>query len=196
MPEAAAPDMGTPTPTPTPTTGTPATGTPPPTVESLQKQLDELSADRDKWKTLSREHENKGKKTEKDFEDFKGRHQSDAEKAIDDAKKAGRAEALSETGSRLVDAEVRVAAAGRNVDVDALLEGLDRSRFIDDAGEPKKADITAWIDKVAPKPEGGSADPSKPRVPDLGQGARGGGQALHDNPLFKALTDKVPPRPR
>jgi hypothetical protein len=89
---------------------------------------------------------------------------TDQEKAVEAAKAEARSEALKTVGVRLVDAEVKAACAGRKVDVAALLEGLDRTKFLTDDGEPDSDAIEKWVDKVAP---------SKAGPLDLGQGARG-----------------------
>lgn len=127
----------------------------------------DLQAEVDKWKALSKKNEDRAKANAtaaKELEDLKAKSMSEQEKAVATAKEEGKTEARRESALRLVDAEVRAAAAGRKVDVDALLEGLDRTRFVDDDGEPDTKGISAWLDKLAPK-DG--------RV-DLGQGARGG----------------------
>lgn len=103
----------------------------------------------------------------KRLEDLEKQAMTDTEKAIAQAKADARSEVLGEVGSKLVDAEVRAAAAGRTVDVEALLEGLDRRRFLTDDGDADRDAIGGWIDRVAPK-----GDPAKPSPIDMGQGTR------------------------
>jgi len=132
------------------------------------------------WKAEARKWENRAKanRTAADeLEKLKREGMKPDERALEDAKAAGRAEAQASVGKRLVDAEVKALAAGRKVDVDALLEGLDRSRFLDDDGEPKSKDIEKWLDRVAPKTTG--------RTTDHGQGARGGGGGTSMNDLIR-----------
>jgi len=95
---------------------------------------------------------------------------SDAEKAVELARTETRAETLRNVGGRLVDAEVRAAAAGRvSADqVEALLEGLDRSRFITDDGDVDRDALALWVARFAPAPASG---PQRP-FGDVGQGAR------------------------
>lgn len=122
----------------------------------------------------------------KKLEELEKQAMTDAEKAIAEAKAAARAEVLGEVGSKLVDAEVRAAAAGRPVDVDALLEGLDRRRFITDDGEADRDSIASWIDRVAPKGD------STPSPIDMGQGTRPtniAGQII-DRAALKNMTPK------
>lgn len=94
---------------------------------------------------------------------------SDAEKAVELARAETRAETLRAVGGRLVDAEVRAASAGRlgSTQVDALLEGLDRSRFITEDGDVDRDALASWVDRFAPTP-----DPVTRPFGDVGQGPR------------------------
>lgn len=104
---------------------------------------------------------------------------SDMEKALVQARQEATLEAAQGFGARLVDAEVKAAAAGRQVDVDALLDGLDRTRFLTDDSEPDTAAIAAWVDRIAPQKTGpldlgqgvrtASTTPLDPRAADLAQ---------------------------
>ena len=118
-----------------------------------------------KWKALSRQHEKASKAAQAELDKLRKASMSDTEKAIADARQAARSEILAELGNELVDSAVRVAAAGR-LDVDTVLEGLDRAKFLDEDGRPDTARIGAWIDKLAPKGE------PKRTATDVGQGAR------------------------
>jgi hypothetical protein len=144
-------------------------------------------AEAEKWKTDARKHEERAKKNAesvRELEKFRQQSMTDQEKAIDAARSEGRAEALRTSAAKVVDAEVRAAAAGRTVDVDALLEGLDRSRFIDDDGEVDAAAIAKWIERVAPV-----TDPSRP---DLGQGVRpGSALPLNGDGIEQLLRSKL-----
>lgn len=125
-------------------------------------------AEAEKWQSQARKHEDRWKQNAtaaKELEELKKRSMSDQEKAVAEAKNAGQAEAMKVYGRRLVDAEVRAAVADRQVDVDALLDGLDRSRFLGEDGEPDSKAIKAWVDRIAPKQAG--------RTNPLAQGARG-----------------------
>lgn len=95
---------------------------------------------------------------------------SDAEKAVELARAETRQETLRAVGGRLVDAEVRAAAAGRlaTEQVDALLEGLDRSRFITDDGDVDRDALASWVGRFAPSTNPG---PQRP-YGDVNQGAR------------------------
>lgn len=124
------------------------------------------------WKAEARKHEREAKKARSEVEQLRQSQMTEQEKAVAEAKAQGRTEALAEAGSRLVDAEVRAAFAGRRVDVAALLQGLDRKAFLGDDGQPDTKAIAAWADQIAPASAAG--------VPDLGQGARGNGGAGDD----------------
>lgn len=170
-------------------TGQTTTETQTTTTETESETVKEL----EKWKAESRKQEQRAKENAqaaKDLAKLKAETMSETEKAVAQAKAEGLAEG-QRTGSALIaQAEIRAAAAGRNVDVDALLEGVDATRFVNDAGEVDRAAISAWVDRVAP-----ATEPTA-RTFDLGQGARGGQPpALNDDPLLKALAGKVGVRP-
>jgi hypothetical protein len=144
----------------------------------------------DKWQALARKHEERAKSNisaAKELEQLKAASMSDLEKAVAQARAEARIEALREAATGRVDDAVRAAIADRSVDVEALLEGLDRSRFVTDDGEPDRKAIAAWVDRIAPKPE-----PSKPGFPDLGQGVRPNSSlALNGDPLLRDLKSKL-----
>ena len=149
----------------------------------------DLNAELEKWKAAARKHEDRAKanaKAAQELEQLKTASMSDLEKAVAQAKAEARTQTLVELGSERVADAVRVAAAGRSVDVDALLDGLDRSRFLTDDGTPDREAIEAWVERIAPKPTEGT-------FPDLGQGARGATdtRALNGDPLLKDLKNKL-----
>lgn len=160
--------------TATETTGTDDTSTSP-----------DLQAEIEKWKALARKHEDRAKangSAAKELEELKAKTMSEQEKAVAAAKAEGRTEALKESAVRLVDAEVRAAAAGRKIDVDTLLEGLDRSKFLTEEGEPDTKTIVAHLDKLAP---------TDGRV-DLGQGTRGsGGDSTDFNTMLRQAAGRA-----
>ena len=125
-----------------------------------------------KWKALAQKHEDRARSNAgavKELETLKQQSMSDTDKAVAQARTEARAEALKEVGGRLAEAAIKVAAAGRNVDIDALLEGVDASRFLDADGEPNTKAIAAWVDRVAPAVE----EDKTPLKRDLGVGVRG-----------------------
>jgi hypothetical protein len=131
------------------------------------------------WKAQSRKHE-QGVKSMSDYDDLKTKaaeyqklveaSKTEQEKAIDAAAKEAREATLKEVGSRLVDAQFTVAAAGR-LDGDrlsALLDGVDRTRFMKDDGSADADKVKAFVDSVAP------AQKQQEQRHDFGQGSRQG----------------------
>lgn len=149
-------------------------------------------AEAEKWRTQSRKHEDRAKanaQAAKDLEALKQQHMTDSERAVAEAKAAGRSEALAEMGGKLVEAEFRVIAKGRLDDkaLDALMAALDRGPFVNDDGSPNRQAIEAFVDGIAPKQQG-DQQPGIAAPLDLGQGARGGDAlALNSNPLLNDL---------
>lgn len=101
----------------------------------------------------ARKHEDRAKANAaaaRELEALRATSMTDQEKAVADAKAEARTETLREVGGKLADAAIRVAAAGRPVDVDALIEGIDATKFLDANGDPDTKAIGAWMDRVAP----------------------------------------------
>jgi hypothetical protein len=139
-------------------------------TESEQQDATDYKAEAEKLKAASRKWEDRAKANAaaaKELDELRKQSMSDIEKAVDAARNEARAEVLREVGATRVDDAVKVAAAGRRVDIDALLEGLDRSRFLTDEHLPDTDAIAKWVDRIAPVPD----DSSSP-FPDLGQGVR------------------------
>lgn len=135
---------------------------PPADDKDWKTEAENLTREARKWEERAKANA----KAAKELDDMRKASMSDQEKAISDARADAEKSAALRYGGRLVDAEIRAAAAGRNLDVPALLEGLDRSRFLTDDGEPDAKAIAKWVDRIAPPA------PAKPGFPDLGQGAR------------------------
>lgn len=148
---------------------TPATVvTPPPApdAEDWKAKYESTLAESRKWEDRAK----KALPAVKELDELKKNGMSDIERATAEAKAAGAAEARQMFGARLVDAEVKAAAAGRAPEVvAALLEGLDRTKFLTDDGEPDVKAIGKWVERAAPPPAAAGAAPL-----DLGQGARPG----------------------
>lgn len=157
----------------------------------------DLNAELEKWKTLSKKNEERAKANAaaaKELEQLRLQSMSDQEKAVEQARTEARAEALATVGGRLVDASIRVAAAGRLPDetVAVLLQGLDRSKFLGEDGEPDEKSIATFMDGIAPKQQQEQESDEPQGFPDLGQGPRHGrtgspGMALNGDPLEKSL---------
>lgn len=149
------------------------------------------TAEIEKWKALAKKHEQRAKENAsaaQELEKVRLAAMTDQEKAVAEAVAAARVDTLRSVGARLVDAEVRAVLAGTGIDPEALLEGLDRSRFLDDDGEPLRDEIVKWVNRLAPQPE----VPGSAPFPDLGQGARGGKGVAptglgHDDDLTRGI---------
>lgn len=145
-------------------------------AEALKRALD-------RERTERREADKERKALKAELDKIKAASMSDTEKAIADATAKVRAEVMAEVGSTLVDAEFRAASAGFTLDVDALLESLDRSKFMGDDGKPDKARIGEFVSKLAPA--------RRSAATDTGQGARkdGTGPAqITDRAALKTMT--------
>jgi hypothetical protein len=131
------------------------------------------------WKAQSRKHE-QGVKSMSDYSDLKAKaakldeleeaNKSEQQKAVDAAAKEARESTLREVGSRLVDAQFTVAAAGR-LDAErltALLDGVDRTRFMKEDGSADADKVKAYIDSIAP------AQKQQEQRHEFGQGSRQG----------------------
>lgn len=143
----------------------------------------------DEERRLRKDAEKRAKQNETELQKLRDANMNEVDKAIQTAKAEGRTEALREAGMGRVEDAVRAAAGGRPVDVDALLDGLDRTKFLGDDSQPDREAITAFIDRLAPAPtERGDGF----KVPDLAQGTRGDNQqGLGSTELEKALVSKL-----
>lgn len=135
-------NTGTTTGTDTTTTDTTVTDTE--TVESLIK-------DRDKWKGLSRKHEDSWKTSSKELDTLRAAQMTDSEKAIEAAKAEGRSSALSELGSQLATARLETAAATAGVKLpEGLTAMLNTSSLIGADGLPNTEAINALVGSFGP----------------------------------------------
>lgn len=164
----------------------PDTGEQPPAPDpEPTPSVDELLAEVEKWKTQSRKHEDRAKanaNAAKELDQVRQQSMTDTERAVEAAKADALSIATKAFGGKLVAAEVKAAAAGRELDVDTLLEGLDASRFLGDDGDPDVTAINEWVDRLAPKGE------ARPAPLDLGQGNRGRENTpLGSDPLLDLL---------
>jgi hypothetical protein len=93
---------------------------------------------------------------------------TEQQKAVTAAEQRGRQAALAEAGSQMVEAYVRAAATGRMSDeqVGTLLQGLDRTRFVNPAnGQVDAQMISGYIAMLAPQPAGMPAPAYAPPLP-------------------------------
>ncbi|MFI2909453.1 hypothetical protein ACG2OD_14550 [Streptomyces sp. PDY-4] len=121
--------------------------------------LEELQADVERWKALSRQNEKNYNETRTELTKLQEASMTDAEKAIEQAKQEARNAALSEVGSRLVDAELRAQAATAGVTLPPA-EFLNVQRFIGADGSPDSTAIQAFVSSL----------PQPSKAPDFAQG--------------------------
>jgi hypothetical protein len=136
-------------------------------TETETVETTDLSAEVEKWKSLSRKNEQQAKanaQAAKELDELKKSQLSDTEKLIESAKAETAKQLRSEFASKLVDSELKAALNGRVLDGGSLLE-FDKNSFITDEGEVDTAAMQSWV-------EAHSKSASVP-APDLGQGARG-----------------------
>jgi len=180
-------DSGASTGTDTGTEGTQSTAsTPTGTNATTTTDATDTAAELAKWKALAQKHEERAKANHSaklELEKLQAAQMSDTEKAIAEAKAATRAEVLAEFGSSLVDAEFKAASAGLTLDLDALLDNLDRAKFLAEDGKPDKVRIGEFVSKLAPA--------KRSTATDTGQGARkdGTGPAqITDRAVLQTMT--------
>lgn len=157
-------------------TETQETGEPAELGEAGEKAL---KAEREQRKAA----EKAAKELKAKLEEIERSQMSDQEKAIQEAVDRTRAEAKAEFGGALVEAAVKVAAAGRlDADqLDTLLENTNLAKFLTDDGEVDMDKVQTYVDKIAPKATGSA---------DFGQGQRTH-HALGSDPLLEALKNTV-----
>lgn len=94
---------------------------------------------------------------EKELATLRQASMSEQEKAVEAARAEARAEAAKTYGSKLVDAELKGALAGKSLKPEALLS-FDRSSFLTEDGDVDSAAITKWV--AANTGDGTTAVPS------------------------------------
>lgn len=167
-------DGGNPQTPATPPSVPPASSEPPaqqtPTVE-------ELIADRDKWKALSRQNENNYNATRTELQKLKEAQQA----AVEAAKNEGRTSALGEVAQELVTAELRLQAAMSGAQLPDL-QFLDLDRFKGEDAKPNAEAIKAFIESL-PKSGGGQSSSSGfPPLQGAGHNRSGGNSTASMDP--------------
>lgn len=157
--------------------------------QSAAETAPDLTAEVDKWKSLARKNEERAKanaSAQAELDKLRDATATEQEKAIAQARMEASTEAAKSFGSRLAEAQFRVAAAGRldGDQLEGLLEVVDLGRFVDDNGDPDIEAITSAVSRVAPKAPDGYA-------PDEAQGARSATPALNSDALSDALKRAV-----
>lgn len=133
------------------------------------------------WQHQARRHEERVKsmgdyddlkRTSEEYQRLVAASQTEQERAVAEARRQGHAEALSAAGGQLVEQWMRAATAGRipEESVNALLEGLDRSRFLSKDGGVDTGKVYAFVNSIAPAPAAASQPQPTPGQP-AGQAA-------------------------
>lgn len=138
----------------------------PPVQKTPEELIAELTAERDKWKALSRQNEDNFKTASRERDELKASQMTDAEKALEAARTEGRNSALSEISKDLITAELRIQAATAGATLpDFKFLNLDQLKGED--GRPNPDAVKSFIETL-PK--------AKEEFPDLqGAGKQTGG---------------------
>lgn len=142
-----------------------------PTADTAKAQEVDYKAEAEKWQALARKHEERAKANAdkaKGYDDLKRSQETEQEKAVREARDAARGEVLRETAPRLVGAEFRAALAGRRTaaEVAELIEDLDLSKYLTEAGEVDAERVAHKAELLAPKEE------ERKPAPTFGGGVR------------------------
>ncbi len=130
-------------------------------------EMEQLKAEVDKWKSLSRKNEQQAKANiaaAKELEEIRKSQLTDTEKLVEQTRAETTQAIRREYATKLVDAELKATLNGRILEGGALLE-FDKSSFILDDGNIDSEAIQSWV-------EAHSKTMDIP-APNLGQGARG-----------------------
>lgn len=153
------------------------------------------------WRHKSKKHESRNKEMRTELDELKPKAEqhdrlveasrTEQERAIKTAREEEgdrvRAEETAKNAPKLVDSEMRAAAAGKLTaeQLAPLIENLDRTKFLTDTGEVDLEKVTAFVASIAPA-AGGTTKP----FPNLGQGKRTPG----DKPTTQTGADRYAER--
>lgn len=129
------------------------------TIDTVD-DVDALREEVAKWKAQARKHEDRAKANmtaSKELESLRQQTMTETERAIAEASAQAVAETTRRYTSGIVAAEIRAAAAGRDIDVTTLLEAVDPTAFVGDSGEVDTAAVAAWVSRLAPPTGSGFA---------------------------------------
>lgn len=144
------------------------------------------------WRFHSQKWEGRAKSREdydsikSELDQLKQEQMSDHEKALEQAKKDGRAEAGVEFGTKLAHATLQGALQGKGFSaeqVSARLEFADMTKFLTSDGEVDADKVNTFLGGIDPV-EGAGDGRGRQEWPDMGQGRRG-------NPSGKGIKGSV-----
>lgn len=139
----------------------------PPPAPPTGPTLDEVIADRDRWKALSRQNETNYNSTRTELQQLQEAQQA----AIEAAKNEARSSTLGEVSQELVTAELRLQAASAGAELPDL-QFLDLNRFKGDDARPNADAVKAFIESL-PKGQSGS---EFPQLAGAGHNREGGSE--------------------
>ncbi|MFE2075199.1 hypothetical protein [Streptomyces misionensis] len=161
----------------TPPVAPPANPPAPPATPTLEQ----LQADVDRWKALSRQNETNYNQTRTELQKL----QDAQEAAVKAAKDEGRTSALGEVSKELVTAELRLQAVSAGAELPDL-KFLDLDQFKGDDARPNSDSVKAFIESL-PKAGSGSGFP---QIAGAGHN-RGGGDGKFSSLNPKELADYI-----
>ncbi|WP_328377036.1 hypothetical protein OHB13_11830 [Streptomyces sp. NBC_00440] len=147
-------------------------GNPPPPPAG--PTLEEVAADRDRWKALSRQNETNYNSSRTELHQL----QADQQTAIEAARTEGRTSALGEVSTELVTAELRIQAAGAGADLPDL-SFLDLNRFTGDDSRPDGEAVKSFIESL---PKQGNSGAGFPHIAGAGHNRGGNSEFTSINP--------------
>ncbi|MEV5883100.1 hypothetical protein AB0L74_10335 [Streptomyces sp. NPDC052020] len=140
----------------------------PPPAPPTGPTLEEVIADRDKWKALSRQNETNYNATRTELQQLQEAQQA----AIEAAKNEARTSVLGEVSQDLVTAELRLQAAAAGADLPDL-QFLDLNRFQGDDARPNADAIASFIESL---PKGRNSGAGFPQIAGAGHNREGGSE--------------------
>lgn len=126
------------------------------------------------WKHKARKHEGRAKdrgdydQLKAELDQLKTERMSESEKAVEEARKEGRAEAAGEYSTKMVDVALRTALEARGIEakeIDSKLSYVDLAKFLDNNRELDSDKVQGYLDDIAPQQRQG-------QWIDMGQGRR------------------------
>lgn len=128
--------------------------------------LEEVIADRDRWKALSRQNETNFNSARTELQQL----QTAQPAAIEAARTEGRTSALGEVSTELVTAELRLQAVGAGAELPDL-SFLDLNRFTGDDSRPNPDAVKSFIESL---PKQGNSGAGFPQIAGAGHNKGGG----------------------
>lgn len=142
------------------------------------KPVAEMTADEQiaYWRQRSRQNERRAKDRDdyddlkKELEELRTEKMTEAERAVEAARKEGEEAATEKFSAKVAEASLRGALTGRGFQADEIedkLSFIDFTKFVTSDGEVDTEMVQRYLQEIAPQDNGNGA------WPDLGQGNRG-----------------------